>query len=256
MSSCHLLSLFLGLVLLSADKATAGDPPIPTAHTQKTIQGWTIKVDDRLLEGEHRELGARALRLLEDRLFEIALILPADKVERLRKVPIWLDATHGSLKSMQYHPSAGWLKGHGFTEALEKCVHIPDAAQFASPRHHHQQPWAVLHELAHAYHDQVLDFEHPEIRAAWERVREGGRFEKVRHIDGHDTKHYALTNQKEFFAEMTEAYFGLNDFFPFHRADLKQSEPEVFALMKSIWGDVPHDRREPKGAAQASAAAP
>jgi len=255
-SSRRLLSLFLGLALLSADAATAGDPPIPTAHMRQTIQGWTIQVDDRLLEGEHREVGARALRLLEDRLFEIALILPSDKVERLRKVPIWLDATHGSLKSMQYHPSAGWLKGHGFSEALEKCVHIPDAAQFASPRHHHQQPWAVLHELAHAYHDQVLDFEHAEVRAAWERVREGGRFEKVRHIDGHDTKHYALTDQKEFFAEMTEAYFGLNDFFPFHRADLKQAEPEVFALMKSIWGEVPHDRREPKGATPASAAAP
>lgn len=256
MSSRHLLSLLLGLILLPANQATAEDPPIPTAHTPKTIEGWTVQVDNRLLEGEHREIGTQALRLLEDRLFEIALILPPDKVDRLRKVPIWLDATHGSLTSMQYHPSAGWLKGHGFTEALEKCVHIPDAAQFASARHHHQQPWAVLHELAHAYHDQVLDFEHAEILAAWERVREGGRFEKVRHIDGHDTEHYALTNQKEFFAEMTEAYFGLNDFFPFHRADLKQSEPEVFSLMKSIWGDVPHDRREPKGPAAKSAAAP
>ena len=30
-------------------------------------------------------------------------------------------------------------------------------------------------------------------------------------------RHYALTNHKEFFAEMSEAYFGMNDFFPFNR---------------------------------------
>ena len=35
---------------------------------------------------------------------------------------------------MQYHPSAGWLRGNGYTEELEKCVHIPDAARFANPK--------------------------------------------------------------------------------------------------------------------------
>jgi hypothetical protein len=44
-----------------------------------------------------------------------------------------------------------------------------------------------------------------------------------------------LTDQKEFFAEMTEAYFGMNDFFPFNRGELKDAEPEIHALMKKIW---------------------
>jgi hypothetical protein len=48
-----------------------------------------------------------------------------------------------------------------------------------------------------------------------------------------------LTNHKEFFAEMTEAYFGTNDFFPFVNGELKQAEPEVFALLRDIWGEVP-----------------
>jgi hypothetical protein len=45
-----------------------------------------------------------------------------------------------------------------------------------------------------------------------------------------------LTNEKEFFAEMTEAYFGHNDFFPFNRAELKQEEPELYELLTKIWG--------------------
>ncbi len=55
------------------------------------------------------------------------------------------------------------------------------------------------------------------------------------HINGRRVRHYALTDQKEFFAEMTEAYFGVNDFFPFNHGELKDAEPEIHALMKKLW---------------------
>jgi hypothetical protein len=160
-------------------------------------------------------------------------------VSRLQKVPIWLDRTHGELRSAQYHPDAGWLKGHGYDAALVKCVHIPDASEFVSVRHQRVQPWSVLHELAHAYHDQELGFEHPGIKAAWVKFRESGKYQSVLHINGKMTKHYALTDQKEFFAEMTEAYFGVNDFFPFNRAELEREEPALFALLGELWGVSP-----------------
>jgi hypothetical protein len=217
----------------------AGAAPIPTAHTTRPIEGWTVQVDDRLLSGPDAELGGRALRLLGDRLAEIKTVMAADRVERLQRVCIWMDLTHGSLTSMQYHPSAGWLHGHGFTTNLARCVHIPDAARFLDPHHRQQQPWAVLHELAHAYHDQVLGFENAEGKALWQKVSAGGAFDSVLHIDGRMQKHYALTDQKEFFAEMSEAYFGLNDFYPFHRAELRRDFPEIFAMLETIWGPLP-----------------
>ena len=55
-------------------------------------------------------------------------------------------------------------------------------------------------------------------------------------------RHYGLTNQMEFFAEMTESYFGVNDFFPFNRAELKEAEPEIYALLRDIWEAPPVDR--------------
>jgi len=131
---------------------------------------------------------------------------------------IWIDKTHGKLRPAQYHPSAGWLKEHGYAPELAKCVHIPVAADFASVSHQRVQPWSVMHELAHAYHDQVLGFDHAEIHAAWARFRDSGKYKSVLHINGKKTSHYGLTNPKEFFAEMTESYFGHNDFFPFNRA--------------------------------------
>jgi len=73
----------------------------------------------------------------------------------------------------------------------------------------------------------------------WEKWRQNPDYEKALYIEGHPRRHYGLTNQKEFFAEMTEAYFGMNDFYPFNRGELKTKEPEVYALMEEIWGKLP-----------------
>ena len=69
--------------------------------------------------------------------------------------------------AMQYHPDAGWLKQHGYSEQLAKCVHIPEVKDFLSPAKNLRMPWVVLHELAHAFHDQSIGFEEPRVTAAW-----------------------------------------------------------------------------------------
>jgi hypothetical protein len=230
------------LVGMAGLPAVEGKPPVPVrpaAHTRRDVAGWTVHVDDRLLAGSGAALGRRALRLLEGQLHTIALVVPEEKVKRLRRVPIWLDLTYAELKAPQYHPSADWLANHGHSRALAKAVHIPEAAYFTAARFQREQTSAVLHELAHAYHDQVLGFDHADIRAAWERFVKGGRYRSVLHISGRMRPHYGLTNEKEFFAEMTETYFGRNDFFPFNSAELKREEPELFGLLARIWGPLP-----------------
>ena len=63
-----------------------------------------------------------------------------------------------------------------------------------------------------------------------------GKYESVKHVSGRMLRHYGLTDQKEFFAEMSEAYFGRNDFYPFDAEELKKAEPELFELLEEIWG--------------------
>ena len=103
----------------------------------------------------------------------------------------------------------------------------------------HAQPWMVLHELAHAYHDQVLGFDHAGVKACYDEAMRDKRYESVLHINGRKQRHYACNNPQEYFAEMSEAYFGTNDFYPFTQAELKEAEPETFALLREIWGPTP-----------------
>jgi hypothetical protein len=208
-------------------------------HTVREIEGWSIRVDNRLLQGDGAAQGERALALLRSRLVAIAMVVPEAPLAKLRAVTIQLDLEVPGLTAMQYHPGAGWLKEHGYSEALAKCVHIPNAADFLSPFENHRMPWVVLHELAHAYHDQVLGFDEPRLVGAWKTFCAKDATKSVLTSPGGTREHYGRTNPQEFFAEMTESYFGSNDFFPFVTGELKDSEPEVFALLSEIWGPLP-----------------
>jgi hypothetical protein len=235
------------LALLAAPALRAADPPrevappprpkepLPTAYTPRTIEGWTVRVDDRLLLPANEEITRTALRFLENKLADITVVVPPDRLKKLRAVTIQLDLNYGKIGTMQYHPSAGWLKSNGYSPDLARCVHVPRAADLATKRNINEQPWVILHELAHAYHDQVLGFDNPRVREAYDVYQKGGRGEKTLLYDGRRVRHYALTNPMEFFAEMTEAYFGVNDFFPFTRAELLESEPAIHELMADVW---------------------
>jgi hypothetical protein len=213
--------------------------PLPTAHTLRTIEGWTVRVDDRLLHGDGAAVGERALKLLTARLVAITVVVPAESLAKLRAITIELDLNYGDLRAMQYHPDAGWLKEHGYSEQLAKCVHIPDVEDFLSPAENLRMPWVVLHELAHGFHDQTIGFDDPRVTAAWKQFCDSGKHKSVLTTSGNLREHYGLTDQKEFFAEMTECYFGSNDFYPFVSGELKQAEPDTFALLAEIWGPLP-----------------
>ena len=46
-----------------------------------------------------------------------------------------------------------------------------------------------------------------------------------------------VKNAAEYFAELSEAYFGKNDFFPFTRDQLEKHDPVGFEMLKKAWGD-------------------
>ena len=133
-----LLSLLTSAVLVAADDPPKKkDIPVqaqPAARTKQDVEGWTIRVDDRLLAGDNEALGKTALKFIEAKLFELKAVVPAARVKDLQTVTIVLDLECGDLKPMQYHPDAGWLKAHGFSPELAKCVHLPRAVDVATRR--------------------------------------------------------------------------------------------------------------------------
>lgn len=225
------LSALADSVCLAADDPTFYDP------AEKEIEGWSIKVDPALLTKENEQVATQAFTALANHLQRVKYIVPKDRCEQLQKLPIWIELK-GNLKAMQYHPDRGWLLANKHDPRLVKHVHIPQAKDLFAPHTWAKHPYVVLHELAHAYHDQVLSFDHKEVIAAFDSAKEGKIYEEVLLFTGKKVKHYGLTNHKEYFAESTEAYLGVNDFYPFVRAELNAHDPNMFSLLEKIWGPV------------------
>ena len=200
------------------------------------MHGWTVHAETSLVSGEHKEMGQRALSMLANHLERIAILVEGEPLEKLRTMEIFVEHEHPELRAMQYHPSVGWLTERGYDPRLAKKVHITRADQLISRSQLLKHPAVILHELAHAYHDQVLSFDHPGIIKAYEVAMEAGIYDEVLLYTGDMVKHYATTDHKEYFAEATEAYFYRNDFYPFVRAELFEHDPKAHALMEEIWG--------------------
>jgi hypothetical protein len=219
--------------LLADENPTFYDP------VDRQLEGWSVAVDPRLLAEDNAKAADAALAALANHLQRVRYILPEDRVAQLQRVRIWIELDNAKLTSMQYHPNRKWLVDHGHDPRLTRHVHIPRAATLVERRTWAKHPYAVLHELAHAYHDQVLSFDEPEILAAFQTVKKEGTYDKVLLFTGEkNVRHYALSNHLEYFAESSEAYLGVNDFYPFVRAELREHDPVMFSLMEKIWGEV------------------
>jgi len=206
----------------------------PTSnYTIQNIEEWSVYVNNLLLN-EEKVLGCEVLGLMRVKLYDINRTVPKPALEKLHEVPIWLEAENKQVTCACYHPSREWLSEHGFNPAKAKSVEIGNAINFIKWTIH--QPSMVLHELAHAYHHRVLGYDNPDIRAAYEQAVESKSYESVLRYDGQKARAYALNNDQEYFAELTESYFGTNDFYPFVRAEIMRNDLQMYETLKKLWG--------------------
>jgi hypothetical protein len=201
----------------------------------RSIEGWKVRVHQQLLKKD--QLAHETLRLLEFQLYQITRAVPTNALTKLRAIPIWVELAHPRHPCMCYHPSADWLREHDMNPAKAGAVEVANATNFLAWTK--QQPWMVLHELAHGYHHLTLGHGHAGVKAAYQQAVASKSYEKVLHWDGKTVRHYALNNDQEYFAEATEAFFGTNDFYPFTRPELKQHDPKMFELLHELWGVTP-----------------
>lgn len=196
------------------------------------LEGWTVYVSAALIS-RNEGLARGALDLLSQRLVEVVQVVPALRLPELRRVAFWIgNRTDGA--GLHYHSGGSrYPRDAGEPEAQVGGIGIRDPHHFINIRF--SQPSVILHELAHAYHDQVLGYDDPTLLNAFRAAQERGLYRDVKRNDGTIGRAYALTNHHEYFAELSEAYFGTNDFYPFRRDDLRAYDPPGFQALRSLW---------------------
>jgi hypothetical protein len=228
-----LFILFLALASGAVAQTNSFDPE--SAYAPRDIEGWRVLVNEKLLA--ETNLCDQVMKTLSVQLFQITRVVPAPALAKIRQIPIWVEMNDPLFPGSVYHESPDWLREHGVNPAKAGAVEIANAEHFITWTI--EQPCMVLHELAHGYQHLFLGDDDPGIERCCEHAKTNGLYQSVLRINGHHERHYALTNAKEYFAESTEAFFGTNDFYPFVRAELKEYDPEMYALECEIWGVKP-----------------
>jgi hypothetical protein len=156
-----------------------------------------------------------------------------------------------------------WLYENGNDPIKQHSVEIYAVDDYLSWRS--EQPQMFLHELTHAYHAHlgggnvvriIIDaYNH----AMQHKLYDHGMYMYVcmsmisncrssiltcfvalpitivDHCSGIKQRAYAATNVSEYFAELTEAYFGRNDYYPFTRAELQTHDPVGYNMVAKLW---------------------
>lgn len=253
----HLLLAFcVMLLLLSCEKApttAAQNPePIPTLIFPSTtefelkVEGYTsynLLGHHILLENEaitnNIDESNRGLEKISIALSQLnSFGLNPTIIQQLKEVPIFVDWNTQPNGAAVYHPSDIWLRDNGYNTKKAKAVEVSNLVNFNNWTTTNQ-PYMVLHELTHAYHDRVLGFSNSMISEAYQNALDKNLYKNVPYNSGSSifqSDAYSLTNNIEYFAELSEAYFGINDFFPFIKNELADYDSVGYAMVEIAWG--------------------
>jgi hypothetical protein len=257
------------LVLFAPIAAAADDPrPAPKAGGKASppdavegyklhkIEGFNLLVSKEVLEADTSRFERKPLDVLERELTTIREKMTPQALATLRKLTIWVEwdeklavgnGRDGSAIAIYYGGHQFGLPRVGKQPVKSKSVTI---LRMKSLTAEHQPGndkgrCVLLHEIAHAVEDNLLTPEqHVSVKAAYRQAMERKLYDKAQ---------YVSTNEMEFFAELTCAYFDQLQYFPHNREELKKHDPASFRVLDSVWGVA---ARKPDAAATTAAKKP
>jgi Anthrax toxin lethal factor, N- and C-terminal domain len=249
-----LLRILVLLLLLTAPAWATGQtttkpavkPPVPRVRPEQTpgyqpmvIEGFTVIVSKEAMSHKDDDAYERKpLEVLGGELKTIAKIMPPKALNLLRNILIWVEWDNaitigngrpGNALATYYggHQKAMLAKGMHPLQARNITVHRLKSLTIEHQPKRDSGRCIILHEIAHAVHDQLLSMENIAVKSAYKQAMERKLLEP---------NTYASTNEAEFFAEMTCAYFDQLYYYPRTKADLKKHDAVTFKLMESTWG--------------------
>ena len=205
-----------------------------TAYRKTKIEGFEVLISPEVHARPEDE--RKAVDFMQDKLRAAAAAIPPQCREKMRGVRFWVESEADPNAGATFHQSKDWLSGHGMNPEKEHGVEIQNlkhALDWGSS----DQPMMLLHELSHGYMAIVLGNEYQPNKGAFDAARARGIYDAVPYIHGGKLKAYAMQNEFEYFAELSEAYFGKNDYFPFNREELQAHDPRGYAMIVKAWSN-------------------
>jgi hypothetical protein len=233
--------VFSALLLCISDEIAASaqaqnkTPSIPGYETQK-MDGFTLFIhpDAKKHEDEFKKSPMEVLKL---ELKMLGQILNKRALAKVQTLPFWVEwdeapegTNTGGATVIAYYLSADLrmarIRGeHPLRARTITICNLKTLTRLHQPEIDSGK-CILLHEVAHAVHDQIIGFDNPDINLAFTQAMNRKLYQPGL---------YMTSSAREFFAELTCSYLDRLDHFPRNRGDLKKHDPATFKLLERIW---------------------
>jgi tetratricopeptide (TPR) repeat protein len=221
--------------------------PVP-GYTEQTIEGFHVLIADSVFGHNNDPVYERKpLDVLKSELTTVSSVLPRRALRALRTIVIWVewgeeDAPVCRRVAARYYG----VSGDPFLWALRENKHPLKAnsveiTNMKAVTAEHQptvklERCIILHELAHGVHFQLFGANNVQIKLAYRQAMDRKLYDSSRDVDKRPIRPYASTNEYEYFAELSCAYFNKLNYFPFNREELRKYDPTGYRMMELTWG--------------------
>ena len=217
-------------------KLSNDEPPVPPEEdvetfTTKTEQGFTYRLASDFAVNKESHNGYIYVGKVID---DMVTFMPAALLGQMREIPIRFNAVKSERPVVEYVSFEGG----------DSYVRINDVPRFYE-NSAVTQPWLLMKYMAEAYYDRYLSVQQKGLVAeAFEQAYSSGSYSLVSYYDGTtyvenefpQRNSPALDGVKRYFMELSTAYWGKNDTYPFDYHDLMEYDAAGFSAMESIWG--------------------
>lgn len=220
------------------DNKTYLENVVPSGYKRTYKYGFEILINVLALHN-YKSATDSALTALDIDLSQIVNSrIKKSALKTLQGVRIFLEWNTGYLNP-QVHQSEDWLIQNRYLHEKVKQLDISNMREYIKLRNQNQ-PLIILHELTHAYHHRLNDDEKKRIKETYLTAMQKNLYQSVQYSHGDGTydqnvKAYASTDEYEYFAEITTAYFGACVYYPFNRKNLKKYDKAGYKLVKALW---------------------
>jgi hypothetical protein len=236
--------------------------PIP-GYKHETIEGFHVLIANSVFKhNDDSTYERKPLDVLKLELGMVTKALPRRAVRALQTILIWVEWHDENDPDLAKNVLAKFYGASGdkVLWALTKHKHPLKAnsveiinMQALTAEHQPSvkvERCVILHELSHAVHFLLIGSDNVQVKLAYQQAMDRRLYDSSRNAAGDPVKPYARTNEYEYFAELSCAYFDKLNYFPFTREELKKYDPIGFRMMELTWSEA--SKKEGPGAKPAT----
>jgi len=194
------------------------------------LEGWDVYIEQKLVDKNDVRVFI-AMRLLSEKLRELKQLLPSKATDQLTNVPLYF--SENKEFNAEYYFFEPYVYRTGKDIKMMSGVEFRSISFFIEESKY--SPMLILHELAHAYHKKNYRRIDKMVMRAYRHAEGKKLYQNVINVNSQYGRAYALQSPFEYFAELSESYFGRNNYYPFERDELLEYDRMGYEMVEKAW---------------------